>query len=151
MPGLHPGTRVLIEGPYGRLTARARTSDRVALIGAGVGITPLRALAEALSGDVVVLHRFRHEPLFAREFTLLARERPLDLVALPGRRRGRDSWLGAGVGPVDDLTALRARVPDIAERDVYVCGPTPWTEQVHRTLRAAGTPTDRIHTETFGW
>ena len=151
VPGLHAGTRVLIEGPYGRLTARARTSDRVALIGAGVGITPLRALAETLSGDVVVLHRFRTEPLFAREFTMLARERPLDLVALPGRRRGRDSWLGAGVGPVDDLTALRARVPDIAERDVYVCGPTPWTEQVHRTLRAAGTPADRIHTETFGW
>jgi len=151
VPGLHPGTRVLIEGPYGRLTARARTTDRVALIGAGVGITPLRALAEALHGDVVVLHRFRTEPLFAAEFTLLARERHLDLVALPGRRRGRDSWLGAGVGPVDDLTALRARVPDIAERDVYVCGPAPWTEQVHRTLRAAGTPADRIHTETFGW
>jgi predicted ferric reductase len=151
VPGLRPGTRVLVEGPHGRLTARARTSDRVALIGSGVGITPLRALAEALDGDVVVLHRFRTEPLFAREFALLARERRLGLVPLPGRRRGPDSWLGSGVGPVDDLTALRARVPDIAERDVYVCGPVPWTDLVRRTLRAAGTPTDRIHTETFGW
>ena len=151
IPGLRPGTRALIEGPYGRLTARARTCDRVALIGSGVGITPLRALAETLDGDVVVLHRFRTQPLFAREFTDLARQRRLGLVPLPGRRRGRDSWLGAGVGPVDDLTALQARVPDIAERDVYVCGPTPWTDLVRHTLRAAGTPTDHIHTETFRW
>jgi predicted ferric reductase len=151
VPGLRPGTRVLIEGPFGRLTARARTAERVALIGAGVGITPLRALAEDLDGDVVVLHRFRAEPLFAREFAVLARERSIGLVPLPGRRRGPDSWLGSGVGPTDDLTALLARVPDIAERDVYLCGPAPWTDLVRRTLRAAGTPADRVHTETFGW
>jgi predicted ferric reductase len=153
LPGLRPGTRVLIEGPYGRLTARARTGDRVALIGAGVGITPLRALAEelAVEADVVVLHRFTGPPLFAREFGVLAREHRVGLVPLPGRRRAPDSWLGAGVGAADDVAALRARVPDVAERDVYLCGPTPWTDLVHRTLLAAGTPADRVHVETFGW
>jgi ferredoxin-NADP reductase len=139
---LRPGTRVLVEGPFGRLCDRARSTDRVALIGAGVGITPLRALAEELGAagrDVVVLHRFTDEPLFAREFTALARERGIGLVPLPGPRRATDSWLGAGVGGGDDLTALRARVPDIAERDVYVCGPDPWTRLVRQTLAAAGT------------
>jgi predicted ferric reductase len=149
--GLRPGTRALVEGPYGRLTARARTAPGAALIGAGVGITPLRALAEELAGDVVVLHRFTGTPLFAREFAQLAREHGIALVPLPGRRRSADSWLGEGAGPTDDLTALLARVPDIAERDVYLCGPTPWTGLVHRTLLAAGTPAERIHTETFGW
>jgi predicted ferric reductase len=42
---LRPGTRVLVEGPYGRLTERPRTREKVAFIGAGVGITPLRALS----------------------------------------------------------------------------------------------------------
>jgi predicted ferric reductase len=152
VPGLRPGTKVLIEGPYGRLTTRVRTRPAVALI----GITPLRALAEELGADrrgadVVVLHRFTGPPLFAREFGELAREGRVTLVPLPGRRRAPDSWLGAGVGPADDVAALRARVPDIAERDVYLCGPTPWTDLVRRTLLAAGTPADRVHIEAFGW
>ncbi|NMO91982.1 ferric reductase-like transmembrane domain-containing protein [Actinomycetospora sp. TBRC 11914] len=154
VPGLRPGTKVLIEGPFGRLTARARTRPGVALIGAGVGITPIRALAEELAADaadVVVLHRFTGPPLFAREFAVLARSRRVTLVPLPGRRRAPDSWFGPGAGPDDDVAVLRGRVPDIAERDVYLCGPTPWTDLVQRTLLAAGTPADRVHVEAFGW
>jgi ferredoxin-NADP reductase len=69
---------VLVEGPFGRLSDRVRTRRKVALIGAGVGVTPLRALAEELehreTGDVVLLHRFTEQPLFAAELTVLARE-----------------------------------------------------------------------------
>jgi ferredoxin-NADP reductase len=42
-------------------------------------------------------------------------------------------------------------VPDIADRDVYVCGPEAWARLVHRTLVAADVPADHVHTETFGW
>ena len=151
---LRRGTRVLIEGPYGRLGARARTAPRVALIGAGVGIAPLRALAEELPyapGDAAVLYRYKGVPLFAREFEVLARERGLAVHLLPGHRRGPDSWLGDGLPPVDDVTVLRHWLPDIAQRDVFVCGPEPWTADVVRTALAAGVPAERIHTESFGW
>ena len=151
---LRPGTRVLVEGPYGRLSARARTRPRVALIGAGVGVTPLRALAEALDyapGDAVLLYRYADRPLFQRELEELAAQRGLRVLGLPGHRRAPGSWLGDGVGPADDLTALTWWVPDIAERDVYVCGPEPWAEDVRRTTAAAGLPADRFHVESFGW
>jgi ferredoxin-NADP reductase len=151
---LRPGTPVLIEGPYGRLSARARTRRKVAFIAAGVGITPLRALAEELDyapGDAVLLYRFTHRPLFEQELGVLARERGLQLLWLPGRRRSPRSWLGNGVRAADDLTALRWWVPDIAERDVYVCGPQGWAEDVRRTTEAAGLPPGRFHTEHFGW
>jgi ferredoxin-NADP reductase len=151
---LRRGTPVLIEGPYGRLSARARTQRKVALIAAGVGVTPLRALAEELPyapGDAVLLYRFADRPLFRRELEVLARERGLELLWLPGRRRSPGSWLGSGVGTADDLTTLRWWVPDIAERDVYVCGPEEWAEQVRRTTEAAGVPSERFHAESFGW
>jgi ferredoxin-NADP reductase/DMSO/TMAO reductase YedYZ heme-binding membrane subunit len=149
-----PGSRVLIEGPYGRLGGRSRTRAKVALIGAGVGVTPLRALAEGLHyapGDAVMLHRYTDEPLFPAEFAHLARHRGLRLLHLPGRRRSRASWLGNGVGGADDLTALQYWVPDIADRDVYVCGPEPWTDLVVLTLEAAGVPSEQVHVERFSW
>lgn len=151
---LRPGTRVLAEGPYGRLSARARTGPKVALIGAGLGITPLRALAEALDyapGEAVLLHRYTGRPLFQRELEELAATRGLQVLWLPGHRRAPDSWLGDGVGAADDLAALTWWVPDIAERDVYVCGPAPWADDVARTTAAAGLPADRFHVESFGW
>lgn len=151
---LRPGMRALVEGPYGRLSPRARTARRVALIGSGVGITPLRALAEGLDyapGDAVLLHRYAREPLFGSELEVLRRERGLAVVDLPGPRRTPDSWLGRIEPAVDDASALRAWVPDIAERDVYVCGPHGWAEAVRRAARAAGVPARRIHTEAFGW
>jgi predicted ferric reductase len=151
---LRPGTRALVEGPYGRLSARTRTQPRVALIGAGVGITPLRALAEGLDyapGEAVLMQRYTSEPLFTGELQALSRDRGLEVLWLPGHRRRSDSWLGDHVGRIDDLTALRYWVPDIAERDVYVCGPERWTALVRSTLLRAGVQSQLVHLETFAW
>jgi predicted ferric reductase len=154
LSSLRLGTRVLVEGPYGRLGPRARTRPRIALIGAGVGVTPLRALAEALTyapGEAVLLYRFSGVPLFESELLRLADQRGLRVVFLPGHRRHAGSWLGSGIGPADDLTALTRWVPDIADRDVYVCGPQEWAQDVRRTTEAAGLSADQFHVESFGW
>jgi predicted ferric reductase len=141
---LRPGTRVLVEGPYGRLSARARTRRHVALIGAGVGITPIRALAEGLSyrpGEAVLVHRYGDRPLFARELAVLSAERGLRVVDLPGPR----------THPANRVGALFHHVPDLVHRDVYVCGPEGWAEQVRQIALAAGLPPEHLHLETFKW
>jgi ferredoxin-NADP reductase len=151
---VRPGTRVLVEGPYGRLSPRSRTRRKIALIGAGVGITPLRALAEGLDyapGEAILVQRYTHDPLFASELQALVNQRGLFVLSLPGHRRRTDSWLGQGIGQADDLQALLYWIPDIADRDVYLCGPEQWTELVRQTLDAAGLPADQLHLETFKW
>ncbi len=151
---LTPGTRAVVEGPFGRLTERPRTRRKVLLIGSGVGITPLRALAEGLDyapGEATVLYRYSGTPLFLDEFRELRDARGLEVFALPGSRRRPDSWLSDHAGAVSDERALLAWVPDLRERDVYVCGPEAWTEAVRRTTERAGLPADQLHVETFRW
>ena len=64
--------------------------------------------------------------------------------------RASTRWLPRWAVP-DVATALRYWVPDISDRDVYVCGPEPWAERVRRSALAAGVPEERIHVESFGW
>jgi predicted ferric reductase len=142
---LAPGTRVAIEGPYGAFTASARHGDRVALIGAGVGITPLRALLEDLPPhvDAVMLARAAHtdEVILRDELHHLLAQRGGRLHELIGPR---------SKVPLTDLTLLRL-VPDIAHRDVYICGPTGFTASARQAARSLGVPDDRIHHETFAF
>lgn len=157
MPGsrLRSGTRVLFEGPYGRLSSRARTKPRIVLAGAGVGITPLRALAESLDyalGDAVLLQRYTAEPLFTRELQALAAHKGLRVLALPGPRRTPGSVLGPAAGSgvaASELVTLRRWIP--TSPDVFLCGPGAWTNGVGALMLAAGVPYERIHTESFGW
>ena len=149
-----PGTRVLVEGPYGRLTERARTRRKVLLVGAGVGVTPLRALAEGLDyapGETTLIYRYAGRPLFRDELERLATDRGLRILALPGPRRRPDSWFSRHAGDGSDRDALLGWVPDLAEHDVYVCGPPEWADAVRRTALAAGLPADQLHFETFAW
>ncbi len=55
LAAVEPGTRVAIEGPYGAFTHHARHTDRVVLVAAGVGVTPVRALLEDLPRHVDVV------------------------------------------------------------------------------------------------
>lgn len=142
---LTPGTRLAIEGPYGAFTPDARLGDRVALIGAGVGITPLRALLEdmPLHVDVVMIVRAHHpDDLVLRdELRLLVEQRGGRLCELVGPRSRF---------PLD-ASALAAIIPDIARRDIYICGPTGLTASVREAAGALGVPAERVHYETFAF
>ncbi len=142
---LAPGTRVVVEGPYGAFTRHARATDRVVLVGAGVGVTPLRALLEDLDRGV--------------EVTVIVRaSTPEDLVhadelAALAARRG--ATLHEIVGPRDDVAldarALARLAPGLAEGDLYVCGPAGFTDAVVAAARDAGVPAERIHHESFAF
>lgn len=152
---LQPGTRVLLEGPFGRMHPGTRTKRKVLLLGAGIGITPMRALLEALPqapGDVTIAHRVRSRAdlVLSEEIDAIAGERGARYVLIEGPRvRGRDSWLPEKARGFTDAEALRHLCPDIAERDIYVCGAPGWMDAVHRAAREAGVPADQIHIERF--
>ncbi len=165
---LTPGTRVLVEGPYGTMTAERRRLPGMLAMAAGIGITPIRALLEDTPyapGEAVLVYRYSstEHQVFAAEIAALAEQRGVRIVALPGARRTDGSWRPAGLDGAgadatwtedeepDDVQALLDLVPDVADRDVFVCGPPGWTRAVRRAARSAGAAREQIHTEDFAW
>ncbi|MEV6504539.1 ferric reductase-like transmembrane domain-containing protein [Streptomyces sp. NPDC051642] len=206
---LTPGTRALIEGPYGTLTARHRTQPGMLFMAAGIGITPMRALLEDAPyapGEATLIYRYGEDEhaVFADELRTIAMHRGVELILLPGSRRADTSWQAAGsahldgssrltagsahladnawqptgsahrastsrqtAGPAplantpgqtndrahldDDVQVLKYLVPDIAHRDIYVCGPPTWITAVRKAARGAGAHRDSVHTEEFAW
>jgi predicted ferric reductase len=140
------GTRAFLEGPYGAFTALHRTRPATLLIAGGVGITPIRALLEESSGPTVVLYRVSStaDAVLLPELQELARRRGAQVHVLAGRT-------GSGNPPLAPLEPenLAALVPDIADRDVFVCGPPAMTAAVLRSLRRLGVPRGQVHAERF--
>ncbi len=157
LAALPAGTRVLIEGPFGRLHDGVRTRRRVTLLAGGIGVTPLRALLEAMPqkpGDVTLIYRAHSEPelILRGELDRLANSNGARVFYVTGPRAlDRPSWLPSSASHLSDVEALRQLLPDLAEQDVYICGAPAWMEAAAAAVLEAGVPKTRIHQERFTW
>jgi ferredoxin-NADP reductase len=121
----------------------------VLLIAGGIGVAPLRALLEdmpAARGTITLIYRASRweDIVFGDELDALVKARGARLHYLIGRR----SELRR-----DPLEArnLRRLVPDIVEREIYVCGPDGMIKRVQRSLRALRVSPAHIHEEHFAY
>ena len=147
---IRPGTWIMAEGPYGAFTEERRTMRDVLFIAGGIGITPVRALVESMpsrGGSLALIYRVVHssELIFREELERLASMRRLALHYAVGDHR--DPSARHLLSPQH----LRELVPDIAGRDVFLCGPPAMTGATVRALRRAGVPARQIHTEAFAY
>jgi ferredoxin-NADP reductase len=115
------------------------------LIAGGVGITPMRALFETLpvrpGQDLTLLYRARPEDLvFSHELEQIAHWRGVRLLYLVGADH---ACLSA--------PALLGVVPDLAQRDVYLCASPRMSDAVRVSLRDAGLPAEYLHEERFAF
>jgi predicted ferric reductase len=154
---LRPGTRVMVEGPYGRLHAGVRTRAKVLLMASGIGITPMRALLEELEqqpGDVVLIYRARSQEdvILREELVALAEAKGARVFIATGSRvPDRDSWLPADAGHLTDVEGLRHLVPDVDQRELYLCGSAGWMKAAERAALDAGVPREHVHLERFAY
>lgn len=140
---LRPGTLVAVEGPYGVFTKHAQRQSRAALVAAGIGVTALRSLLEDLpraSAPIVILRATQEEDLVLRhEVSELVRQRRGKLHELVGSRdRVR----------LDERLLLRL-IPDLHQRDLFVCGPEGFVAELVEMARNLKVPDESIHHEAF--
>ena len=142
---LRPGTTVVAEGPFGTFTEEVRKQEGVALIAGGIGITPIRALLEDIEGKVVVIYRvIREEEAYLRhELDDLARKRGAAIHYVVGDHRDPANR------QLMSAKHLKSLVPDLAQRDVYLCGPPAMMRMVEASVKRVGVPARSVHTDKF--
>lgn len=139
---LRPGTFVIMQGPFGRFTSDRARSRKILLIAGGVGIGPIRTLAQELSEqgrDVVVIHRGPSGDRLPLSDELRGHDQ-ISFIPLAGRRHD------LGYDPLS-APSIKRLVPDVSHREVFICGSPGLTETAVNSLRSLGVATRDIHQE----
>lgn len=130
------------------MTAHRLTRPSVLLIAGGVGITPMRALFETLHigpGRLTLLYRASSpgDVVFRTELEDIARRRGAEIIWMVGRSSS----------PGTEMTGanLRRLVPNVTDRDVYLCASPGLSQAVRTALHAAGLPRRHLHEEAFAF
>jgi predicted ferric reductase len=142
-----PGSRALVEGPYGAFFRVRRTNPRELWIAGGIGLAPFLSAARALgAGEAVDVHLIYCVQDETRAHFLS------ELEEIAAKISGFKIWnhFFYREGPLGSAF-IAARCPDFSAREVYLCGPPPFTAAARRELRQGGVSASRIHSEDFTW
>jgi ferredoxin-NADP reductase len=102
-------------------------------------------MLEDMSGDLALIYRVtqKSDLVFQKELDAFTRGRGIKVIYAIGDRRGPE---GAYLMSPQHLRKI---LPDISEREIYVCGPPAMMDVMLRNLREAQVDPKYIHTERF--
>lgn len=158
------GTEVLAQAPRGTFRLDPSSRRPVALIGAGIGITPLLAMAEFLTATKDERPRLSDRPVYLIHAVRNGADHPFkDHVRNLANSQGNSSCFSVYSAPRSndrlgddfqitgrlDRTGLRAVLP-LDDYDAYLCGPAAFVQDIYAALVSLGISDDQIHSETFG-
>lgn len=149
LPKLHVGTQVLIDGPHGIFTEKLVSKDKLLFIAGGIGITPIRSILESLGErhpDKILIssNKTRAESVLADELLGLSKLNNFKIINI----YADEVVAGAEYGRIDKA-ALARLIPDIADRDIFLCGPPPMMTALRAAMIDLGVPKSQIHFERF--
>lgn len=148
--GLQPGDEVLLEGPYGLFTTAPGRQGPLLLLGAGSGLAPVRALAEAVLQDApersVTLFfscRSATDRIGAADFQRWRAEHP--------RFRYLETLTRDAAAPRHGRLPpqLAEVVGELAGWEVFASGPSGFVVGCAEAAQALGAAAADIHTEEF--
>ncbi|MFJ9123753.1 2Fe-2S iron-sulfur cluster-binding protein [Streptomyces sp. NPDC102340] len=143
---LTPGGTVWARGPLGRFTISRHPAPKYLFLSAGSGVTPLMSMTRALYDlahpvDVVFVHS-------ARTFDDIIFRRELDFIAAASPNFRMRHVLDDH-GEQLNARMLRSFAPDLAEREVFTCGPAGYMRVVREMLASEGFDMAHHHEESF--
>lgn len=152
VPSLKVGTKVIVSGPHGSFTHKNnQLTNKTLYIAGGIGITPIRALLEErrlglIKGDAILLYGNRNlqETALLSEINQICTKTGVEFYNILSEQpsyKGEKGYI--------DKEKLQHLVPDITERDVYLCGPPLMVNAIMPALQELGINKKLIHFERF--
>ena len=134
---------------------KSDNSNKVLLLSAGSGITPMLAMLKAMAdqaidNDVVFFHSAKSERdlIALNEISALAKQHGNCQILYTLTRRASPQWQDYQ-GHISGQ--MLKNIPDLVQREVYVCGPEGFRNSAKKLLLAQGLPEEQYHFESFGY
>jgi glycine betaine catabolism B len=145
----------LVGGAMGQFTCMPNLPEKMLLISAGSGITPMLSMSRMVQdtlvdSDIVFLHSAQKpEDIVCRsELETMAAQMPNFQLLVTLTKAKETAWMGL-TGRISEAM-LELTVPDWRWRSVYVCGPNGFMQHVRETLEGMGFPMEQYQEESFG-
>jgi glycine betaine catabolism B len=153
---IKPGSRLKLSGPLGKFTCFANPAQKLLLISAGSGITPMMGMSRWIYDttadcDVVFLHSARspEDIIYRQELEMMACRQPnFQLVLSMTKPDYRQGWQGL-TGRIS-AAMVQAVAPDFCDRTIYVCGPEGFMAGVKTLMQSLNFPMQNYYEESFG-
>ncbi|MBC7854210.1 MAG: 2Fe-2S iron-sulfur cluster binding domain-containing protein [Pirellulaceae bacterium] len=155
---LSEGELIDLKAPHGNFTLDVSSQTPVVLVGAGIGVTPLFSMLQAVAASgnnrhILAFLQFRsgeHHPLKTELAALARQHKNIQLVTVysapnTGDVTGRDYDLRGRLSLDVIRKCLRGN-----DYEYFICGPGPFMESMVAGLESWGISTDKIHFEAFG-
>lgn len=141
------------EYPQGSFHLQQETKHPLLLLSAGSGVTPMISMLRYLAdknqlNDVVFYHQCSTiDDIPFREELDNLRKRFSGLKLIISLSRAHENW--QGVKGRLTLSHLK-QIPDLPQRQAFVCGPTPFMQKAKNLLFKLGLAESCYHQESFG-
>lgn len=147
---LKNGDTLKVMGPMGRFTLPEPPPRDIVFVATGSGIAPFRSmindlLHKQIPQTIYLLfgNRFEEDIIYRKEWEELAQKHPNFKVLFTLSRGG---WNGTR-GYVQDC--IQTFVPQLTNKDFYICGLVKMIEAVTQKLTSLGVPQTQIHFERY--
>ncbi len=153
---VRPGETAYFDAPYGNFSCDRMPQARgFVFIAGGIGIAPMMSQMRTLAdrGDrrphVLVYGSRSYDRIALRE-DIEALQRRLSLAVVHVLHEPEPDW--AGERGLITRHVLERHLPrPVDGYEFFLCGPTPMTRSVERSLAALGAKASSVHSEIFDW
>lgn len=149
------GDELRARAPSGDFHCFAAPQEKVLLLSAGSGITPMLSMLRwmtdvQLDNDIVFFHSAKTQAdiIAFEEVQLLAKQHGRCQVIYTLSQASDDDAMNINRGRLNE--DMLKQVPELNERQVFVCGPHPFMRSAKTLLLAQGLPAEQYFEESFG-